>query len=507
MPLRAISREGRVRVLFVEDSPEDAELLQLQLEEAGLVADYMRVEDEAGLRRALAEFRPDIVLSDLSMPGFSGHEALRIVRAHNPNLPFVYVSGTMGEDVAVAALREGANDYILKHSAARLSAAVERALREARTEEERQRAEHELMRTQRLESLALLAAGLSHDLRNILQPLLIVPELIAQRSDDPRLHQLAAVVAKCGRRGHEMAESMLSFVRGSRRSSERFRVADLFHAVELLIKGSLPRTVQLEVRVADPELALRANYTELQQSLLNLCLNAIHAMPQGGVLELAAEARGQEVVLSVRDTGVGMGEETLRQLFTPFFTTKPDGTGLGLVSCKRIVESAGGRIEVSSRPGEGTCFELWLPAVPEEEPEQVEPAAAAGAVAGHGERILLVFREGARLSLVGNALASQGYRPDLAADGAAALRRWAEAGAPDLVIVDSGIALFPAAALLATMYESGYRGPAIVIEDGAAPFDPALVPAELPLQRLPRPLDMHRLFQAVAGALSHARPQ
>src|SRR5690606_20789822 len=260
----------------------------------------------------------------------------------------VYVSGTMGEDVAVAALREGANDYILKHSAARLPAAVERALREARTEEERQRAEHELMRTQRLESLALLAAGLSHDLRNILQPLLIVPELIAQRSDDPRLHQLAAVVAECGRRGHEMAESMLSFVRGSRRSSERFRVADLFHAVELLIKGSLPRTVQLEVRVADPELALRANYTELQQSLLNLCLNAIHAMPQGGVLELAAEARGQEVVLSVRDTGVGMGEETLRQLFTPFFTTKPDGTGLGLVSCKRIVESAGGRIEVSS---------------------------------------------------------------------------------------------------------------------------------------------------------------
>src|SRR5690606_4846933 len=139
-------------------------------------------------------------------------------RAHSPMLPFIFVSGTMGEDVAVQALHEGANDYILKHSNARLPAAADRALREARTEAERARAEAELMRSQRLESLSLLAAGLSHDLRNILQPLLIVPDLIAQRSDDPRLHQLASVVAECGRRGHEMAESMLAFVRGSRRA-------------------------------------------------------------------------------------------------------------------------------------------------------------------------------------------------------------------------------------------------------------------------------------------------
>ena len=213
-PLRAISREARFRVLLVEDQPEDAELLQFQLEDAGLAADFLRVDEEPSLRQALAEFKPDIVLSDLSMPGFSGHDALRVVRERAPGLPFIFVSGTIGEEVAVAALREGANDYILKHSSARLPAAVDRALREARTEAERARVEAELMRSQRLDSLSLLAAGLSHDLRNILQPLLIVPDLIAQRSDDPRLHQLAAVVAECGRRGHEMAESMLSFVRG-----------------------------------------------------------------------------------------------------------------------------------------------------------------------------------------------------------------------------------------------------------------------------------------------------
>lgn len=497
-PLHAISRDARFRVLFVEDSPEDAELLQMQLEDAGLAADFMRVDEESALRGALATFHPDIVLSDLSMPGFSGHDALRVVRASAPRLPFIFVSGTIGEDVAVAALQEGANDYILKHNSVRLPAAVDRALREARTEAERARAEAELMRSQRLESMALLAAGLSHDLRNILQPLLIVPELIAQRSDDPRLHQLATVVAECGRRGHEMAESMLSFVRGSRKASERVQLAELFHAVQLLLKGSLPADVQLELRLADPALALEANYTELQQCLLNLSLNAIHAMPSGGRLELVAEEADGGVRLVVADTGVGMDATTIAQLFTPFFTTKSNGTGLGLVSSKRIIEGLGGRITVSSRSGEGTRFELWLPApVDAEELEGEAPAEA-----GQGERILLVVREGTRLSLLGNALASQGYRPDLAADGAAALRRWAEAGSADVVVVDSGITLFGADALLSTMCESGYTGPAIVIEDPEAPFDVSQLPESLPLQRLPRPLDMRRLFEAVAAALA-----
>ena len=498
-PLRAISREARFRVLLVEDQPEDAELLQFQLEDAGLAADFLRVDEEPSLRQALAEFKPDIVLSDLSMPGFSGHDALRVVRERAPGLPFIFVSGTIGEEVAVAALREGANDYILKHSSARLPAAVDRALREARTEAERARVEAELMRSQRLDSLSLLAAGLSHDLRNILQPLLIVPDLIAQRSDDPRLHQLAAVVAECGRRGHEMAESMLSFVRGSRRGSERLQVGALFHAVQLLLKGSLPRNVSLDVHAPDPDLSLDANYTELQQCLLNLSLNAIQAMPDGGSLELSATEAGGGVRLVVADTGAGMDHDTLAQLFTPFFTTKSSGTGLGLVSCQRIIQGLGGRIEVASTPGQGTRFELWLPS-PVEAAEG--DAGDAPAAAGQGQRILLVFREAARLSLLGNALASQGYAPDLAADGAAALRRWAESGTPDVVVVDSGITLFPAEDLLVAMHESGYAGPVIVVDDEELPFDPALVPASLPLQRLHRPLDMRRLFEAVAAALA-----
>ncbi len=495
------ARLGELRILLIEDSPEDAELLSDQLLESGLEAVFERVDSEEQLRLGLETFRPDIVLSDLSMPGFSGHEALRIVRTADPRTPFIFVSGTMGEETAVKALQEGANDYIIKHNPTRLPAAVARAVREARVERDRERVESELMRAQRLESLALLAAGLSHDLRNILQPLLIVPDLLIGRGDDPQLRQLADVIAECGRRGHEMAESMLSFVRGSNKPRELVSVARLFQAVQLLLKSSLPKGVTLQVDGGDGDLTVEANYTELQQCLLNLGLNAVQAMPEGGQLTFAAATENEgELKLSVTDTGVGMGEDTLARLFSPFFTTKADGTGLGLISCKRIVESYGGTIQVDSRPGAGTRFDIVLP---------LRAADAAGGEhepdvpLGRGQRVLLVDGEATRLSLLGNALSSQGYQPQLAADGAAALQHAQQHALPDLVIVDSDIILLSAVSLLLTMQELGYQGPAIVLEDVGQPLQREHFPPDIPVHVLRKPLEMRRVFRAVAHALEN----
>lgn len=490
---------GTLRILLIEDSPEDAELLSDQLLEAGLDATFERVDNEESLRLALEAFQPDIVLSDLSMPGFSGYEALHVVRRNNAATPFVFVSGTMGEETAVKALQDGANDYIIKHNPTRLPAAVARAVREARAEIDRRRVEAELMRAQRLESLALLAAGLSHDLRNILQPLLIVPDLLAGRSDDPQLRQLANVVAECGRRGHEMAESMLSFVRGSSKPREKVAIFQLFQAVQLLLKSSLPGGVRLQLEAAADALSVEANYTELQQCLINLGLNALQAMPKGGTLTLSAATEGSDRVrLSVADTGVGMSEDTRAHLFSPFFTTKADGTGLGLVSCKRIVESYGGSIHVESAPGQGTRFDLVLPVRAGAAPE-VESDAPL--VPGKGQRILLVDGEATRLSLLGNALSSQGYQPQLAIDGAAALQYAQQHMLPDLVIVDSDIILLSAVSLLLTMQELGYQGPAIVLEDLGSPLRREHYPTDIPVHVLHKPLEMRRVFRAVALAL------
>jgi signal transduction histidine kinase len=396
----------------------DAELISMQLLDAGLEAEFLRVDSEAELVRAMDEFKPDLVLSDLSMPGFSGHEALRIAQRSSSSIPFIFVSGTMGEETAVQALQQGADDYILKDKTARLPAAAARAIREARSAIERERVEKELLRSQRLDCLAMLAAGLSHDLRNILQPLLIVPDLLSIHSDNPKVHKLGDVIAECGRRGHEMAESMLSFVRGSRASRERVPVVSLYQAVQMLLQGSLPRKVQLQIDAIPQDLVIEANYTELQQCLLNLCLNAVQAMPEGGTLRLSADSSEEQGVESVRmriaDTGIGMDAQTVAKLFTPFFSTKEDGTGLGLMSCKRIVESYGGRIEVKSEAGGGTVFALSMPVAHQvdEHPDAAE---------GHGQRILVIDGDATRLTLVANALGSQGYDPQAAHDGVMAL--------------------------------------------------------------------------------------
>src|SRR5882672_1961730 len=119
------------RILLVEDVERDAELALRELKRAGLVVQSRRVETESDFRRELRDFKPDVVVSDFSMPRFSGRAALTIAREAEGEIPFIFVSGAIGEDVAVEAMKAGANDYVMKSNLARLGPAVQRELREA----------------------------------------------------------------------------------------------------------------------------------------------------------------------------------------------------------------------------------------------------------------------------------------------------------------------------------------------------------------------------------------
>src|SRR5690606_10650169 len=202
------------------------------------------------------------------------------------------------------------------------------------------------------ESLALLAGGLSHDLRNILQPLLMVAPMITERSDDPKLHKVAELVSDCAKRGLDMVSSMLSFARGSGSDGSEVSIGQLLQSLELLLQGTIPGSIRLRIEQPDPKVVVSGTETEFQQCLLNLCLNGIQAMPDGGDLTLSAAMvelssedleneesalPGEYVHVRVTDTGMGMPDDVRQRLFTPFFTTKSTGTGLGLLSCKRIV--------------------------------------------------------------------------------------------------------------------------------------------------------------------------
>jgi signal transduction histidine kinase len=509
-PLRPLPT---IRVLQVEDSQLDAELVLAELDGDGIDYEVRLVDDESHFVAALVEFKPHIVLSDLSMPGFSGQRALELLRQHDEELPFIFVSATLGEEAAIEALRNGATDYILKQNPARLASAVRRALAEAEARRSNRRAEVELIRAQRFESLAMLAGGLSHDLRNLLQPLLLAGDSLQDYQDDPRLARLGKLVRDCGKRGLDMVQSMLSFARGARRA-EQVRLGTLFNALDLLLQGTLPRTVTMEVVLGDPGLSFEGNYTELQQCLLNLCLNAVQAMPEGGQLrietaqtELSTDfflpeehaSMGSYLRVSVLDSGPGVAPSVLEHLFEPFFTTKPAGTGLGLVSCKRIVDSHGGVMRVDSVPGRGTRFDLYLPlATPVSDTESPDEQDA---LEGAAERVLVVVEEAAQLSLLADALDAYGYQAHASQSGTAALQ-WIEAcGLPDLVLMDADMNLFTGVRTLAALIERHYAGAVILLARADAPPDLHELPSLEHLFVLNKPVSTHALLLVLRKAL------
>jgi len=501
-----------VRVLQVEDSQLDAELVLAELDDDGLSYEVLLVDDEARFTAALQDFKPHIVLSDLSLPGFSGQHALELLRRHDEDLPFIFVSATLGEEAAIEALRNGATDYILKQNPARLASAVRRALAEAEARRASRRAEAELIRAQRFESLAMLAGGLSHDLRNLLQPLLLAGDSLQDYQDDPRLARLGKLVRDCGKRGLDMVHSMLSFARGARRA-EQVRLGELFNALDLLMQGSVPRSVAMELAIDDPELSFEGNHTELQQCLLNLCLNAIQAMPDGGKLrietsqaELPADFfmageqphSGRYLRISVIDSGPGMDNAVLEHLFEPFFTTKETGTGLGLMSCKRIVGSHGGVMRVDSVPGRGTRFDLYIPL--EELIADADPALEED-LDGAAESVLVVVEEAGQLSLLVDTLDAYGYEAHASQSGTAALQ-WIEAcGLPDLVVLDADMNLFTGVRTLAALIDHGYAGAVILLARPDAPPDPNELPPLKNLFVVDKPVVTQVLLRTMRKAL------
>lgn len=503
-----------IRILQVEDSTLDAELVLGELDADGLDYEARLVDDERLYVEALETFRPDIVLSDLSMPGFSGQRALELLRARDDDTPFIFVSAKLGEEAAIEALRNGATDYILKQNPARLASAVRRALSEAEAQRAARRAESELIRAQRFEALAMLAGGLSHDLRNLLQPLLLAGDSLQDYADDPRLARLGALVRDCGKRGLDMVQSMLSFARGARRA-EQVRLGGLMEALDLLLQGSLPRSITMEVALDDPDLSFEGNHTELQQCLLNLCLNAIQAMPDGGLLRIESSCvtlpesffnegekprNGDYLCLTVVDTGVGMEQHTLERLFEPFFSTKESGTGLGLLSCKRIVASHGGVMRVDSAPGEGTTFRLYIPLMGLRE----EGGATEGdhdSLEGNAERVLVVVEEAAQLSLLSDMLDAYGYQAHASQSGTAALQ-WIEAhGVPDVVVMDAEMNLFTGVRTLAALVDHGYQGPVLLLARPESPPNLDELPALDHLLVVDKPVTTRALLRTLRRAL------
>jgi PAS domain S-box-containing protein len=233
------------------------------------------------------------------------------------------------------------------------------------------RLEQELQRAQRLGLIGRLSSGVAHDFNNLLNVVLNLTEL-ARGNLPPEhpVHQDLRRIAEAGEQAAALAGQLLALSRQRRATARPVEVNRVVRRTLDLLKATLPSQVVLEAELDEGDLLIRGDETQLQQVLVNLCLNARDAMPQGGRLRVRTAADGQpgsgQVLLSVGDEGVGIDEQAQARIFEPFYTTKEGGAGLGLAMVQQIVAGFGGRVEVASRPGQGARFDVWLPRVADE---------------------------------------------------------------------------------------------------------------------------------------------
>ncbi len=423
-----------LRLLHLEDDPVDAELISTTLIESGILCQSQLVDTRQAFVAALKEGRMDLILADYSIPGFDGMTALILAHQHCPDVPFLFVSATIGEELAIDAMHQGATDYVLKQRLGRLVPSVQRALRELDDRAERKRAEEALRQSekqfrqsQKMEAVGRLAGGIAHDFNNLLTIIMGYSQvLLMELGSEHPLRGKIEETLKAGEKAASLIRQLLTF---SSKQSTDPKILSLNTAVtslENMLRRLIGEDVQFVIKLDPKNGRLRADQTQLEQVLVNLIVNARDAMPKGGtitietaqveltrspVYHIAPLQPGSYVRLAVSDTGCGMDIKTQSHIFEPFFTTKGEGkgTGLGLSTVYGIVTQCGGAIDVTSRVGHGTRFDLYFPSV-ESDILTMTPTQPSGRPQRGTEMILLAEDEPSVRTLVRDELRKLGYK-------------------------------------------------------------------------------------------------
>jgi PAS domain S-box-containing protein len=320
---------------------------------------------------------------------------------------------------------------------------------------DRKKLEQQFLQTQRMESIGRLSSGIAHELNNILAPITMSIELLQSTAVDPESRDILKTIAGSAQRGADIVRQVLSFARGVQ--GERIQVLPqaLLKDLEQIVSSTFPKNIQLLSSCANDVWPILGDPTQMHQVLLNLCLNARDAMPNGGLLSLTAgnvvldehfaamhigAQTGPYVMLSVTDTGTGMPPALLDKIFEPFFTTKElnKGTGLGLSTVMGIVSSHGGTVNVYSEQGKGTTFKVFLPvALASLDQQKKQTATGSLMQRGNGETILVIDDEAAILAITRKTLLNFGYQVLTAGDGVEAVALYArDPSAVDVVLTD-----------------------------------------------------------------------
>ncbi|MGC4092695.1 MAG: PAS domain S-box protein [Polyangiaceae bacterium] len=471
--VRDVTQRERTAALLRESEARLRSLLEATFDGVVLTRNGVLVDVNDGIQRFLGLSREELIgrpVLDVVAPPSRDEVARRIqgqtvgayeamaIAAGGELVPVMVVSiqSTVdGESVRVSAVRD---------------------LREnRRLEQERRQLELQVERAQRLESLGVLASGIAHDFNNLLVGVLGGAELLLANLTDPsdRLH--AEAIHTAGHRAANLTRQMLAYA-GRRRLiiTEPVDLAELWQELRVLLDAALSKKAQVQLELAPGSVVL-GERAALMQVLMNLLTNASDALEgkPGNILvttELVREPDsrwvaalgapvqpGNWVLVRVRDSGVGMDQETQRRIFEPFFSTKARGHGLGLGSCLGIVKAHAGAILVESSPGQGSTFSLLLPATE----ARAESLGATSTVRVAPCRVLVVDDEPLVRSHLRHLLTQHGFTVDEAADGGAGLAAILRSP-PDVVLLDTMLPDLDGVDVVRRLRASGLEVPVVL---------------------------------------------
>ena len=449
---------NKLNILHLEDSPAEAKLIKMSLAGAGILCDITRVDTRVEFEQALHACTFDLILADYSLPQFDGRTALETALGHCGEVPFVVVSGAVGEETAVELLKAGATDYVLKRHLDRLAPAVERAIRETQERRDRRRAEQALKDARDAAEAASRAkdhflAVLSHELRTPLAPILTTAQLMESDALIPtRAREAFAMIRRNVELEARLIDDLLDITRISHGKLElQVGIVDLHeklqHVLEIIHSDLRGNQLSLLLELHAEHRHIQADPARVQQVLWNLLKNAIKFTPVGGRLSIAtSNPEPGKLRVSVSDTGIGIDPEAMGKLFQAFeqggrdMTRLFGGLGLGLAISRALVDMHHGELTAHSEGrGRGATFIVTLPttrvAVAQLIPETDPPSDAEQP---NQCRILLVEDHADTARAMAMVLNRQGYVVRTADTIAGALRA-ADAEPFDLIISDLGL--------------------------------------------------------------------
>jgi two-component system cell cycle sensor histidine kinase/response regulator CckA len=482
-----------LNILHLEDDPNDAELIQFALEADGITSVILRVQTRDDFVSALERGGIDLIFSDFDLPAFNGLSAAEIVRTRWSTIPLIVVSGSLDEDLAIDSFKTGATDCVPKRDLSRLAPAVRRAMREVEQVIEQRRLEAQVIESQKLELISQLSSGVAHDFNNLLAVIVGYSDLItSQLEQDSPLQKYIDEIRHASNRAAGLTRQLLVFSRKQLVRPEVINPNDAVKDLDKMLRRLINQKIEITVVAGSQSGHVKADSGHIGQVLMNLVLNARDAMPEGGKISIETDnvtlgenyankriraIPGDYVMLSVSDTGTGMTEEVKAHLFEAFFTTKTFGTGLGLATCRTIVQQSGGYIDVSSKIGEGTIFRIYLPRVEQPlefatEPRQSLPLPRGTETLRAGEsllpirsksahRILVVDDDVSVRQLTTEMLIRAGFAVEAAPDGAAGWEAL-QAKHYDLVITDNFMPKVTGIEMIKKLHASNMQLPVIM---------------------------------------------